>query len=482
MKKVRREDPVVKLLNSGVREGVFPGGVLCASRKGRIYYDISVGFATLSPFSLPLVATALFDVASLTKAVATTSAAMYLINSGDLELETRVGSVFKSFQRGRLGDITVRDLLNHASGLPAHWELFKELDALRKKGEGPSLGEESLDWAIERIAEIGLAAPPRTKAIYSDLGFIVLGRMIEKIAQQDLDSFCREKIFSPLGMCDTFFLPLFDEPLRNERIKGRQIAATEDCSRRGKLLRGEVHDDNCYSLGGVAGHAGLFSTAQDLHRFALTMMRCARGEASFFPPSLVREFWTKQQIVSNSSWALGWDTPSPRGSQAGQFFSRSFSVGHLGFTGCSLWIDWEKEIIAIFLTNRVHPSRANDKIKKFRPLLHDLLYTILFPQINLPNLPQRSFASNLSGQKVVLPPSSKRGIPSNLPVLKAPEEGLSQRTSLSRFSADSCLPPYLRDPFVKSEISQNLFEPLTADPEVEEYLRGCLEEILFTKE
>ncbi len=378
---VSNKDPVLQLLREGIRKGIFPGAALCVSRRGSVRYDHALGKAMLEPNEIPLVTSALFDVASLTKPIVTTTAIMLLIGAGEIELDHPVSRFIPSFRRKDKEGITIRHLLSHSSGLPAHLPFYEELEALRAKGEGPEKGAESIRWVVERIAELEIG-PIGQKAVYSDLGFMVLGHLVELVSQQSLDQFSQEHIFQPLGMEDTFFLPLYDEELRRERMKGRQIVATEKCPWRKKVLLGEVHDDNCYSLGGVAGHAGLFSTTADIHRFASTLLRCSKGVGTFLPPELIQEFWTIQDTVEGSTFALGWDTPSPEGSQAGDLFSKN-SVGHLGFTGCSLWIDRDQEVIIILLTNRVHPTRENDEIRRLRPLVHNTIRRLIEDSVPL---------------------------------------------------------------------------------------------------
>jgi|GEM_PF-50426 len=375
-------DPVLQLLRQAIKRGVFPGAVLCASREGDVRYDHALGWAALEPAQLPLVAQAIFDVASLTKPVATAAAVMALLDAGELELDAPVAKWMPLFARPNKEKITIRHLLCHAAGLPAHLKFYERLHRMRQKEEGPALGTASVDWVIEEIARLE-TLPPGECTVYSDLGYIVLGRLIEVIAGASLDDFCRENIFLPLGMEDTFFLPSHQPEKREQRLRGRQIAATERCPWRERILVGEVHDDNCHAMGGIAGHAGLFSTMADLHRFSLTLLRCSQDRASFFSPSVVREFWRTQGLVDGSTWALGWDTPSPEGSSAGELFSRC-SVGHLAFTGCSIWIDRDESIIVILLTNRVHPSRSNEEIRRFRPLIHNTIYGLITKPSPLP--------------------------------------------------------------------------------------------------
>lgn len=444
---IANRDPVLLLLREASRKRICPGGVICASRQGVVRYDHAVGYASLYPVPLPLVATAVFDVASLTKAVATTAAVMLLIDAGDLDLDLRISGIFPVFKKTNKSQITVRHLLNHCSGLPAHVEFFKELNSLRKQGEGPAPGPDSVDWVVEKIAQAP-AIPIETQNIYSDLGFMLLGRMIEKITEQPLDQFCREQIFLPLGMESTFYLPLLPNVPRKERLRGRQIVATEQCPWRGRLLRGEVHDDNCSAMGGVAGHAGLFSTTHDLHRFALTLLRCSKGESNFFSPAVVQEFWRKQDRVVGSTWALGWDTPSLEGSQAGSHFSCN-SVGHLGFTGCSMWIDRDADLIVIFLSNRVHPSRDNPGITQLRPVIHNVLHSLLTQRPTLHPPPYET-----SGEQELQNNSEIEG--SSRPVLHPPPNA----SALS-------FEPYTR---VNSSSSTTLPEPAveTQMPETED--------------
>jgi CubicO group peptidase (beta-lactamase class C family) len=203
---------------------------------------------------------------------------------------------------------------------------------------------------------------PRTKMVYSDLGILLLGEILERVTGKDLASMAREEIFEPLDMDDTMFQP--DASLRS------RIAPTERDPWRGRVVQGEVHDENAYGLGGVAPHAGLFSTARSLAQFAQMMINGGAGNGRrLLNPETIALFTSRANLVQGSSRALGWDTPSEE-SSAGRFFSAS-SYGHTGFTGTSLWIDPERELFVILLTNRVHPTRENPKIADLRPAFHD---------------------------------------------------------------------------------------------------------------
>jgi CubicO group peptidase (beta-lactamase class C family) len=193
---------------------------------------------------------------------------------------------------------------------------------------------------------------------------------VELVSRMPLDRFCQERIVRPLGLRSTSFIDLGRLRRRQYNAVSEAIAPTEQCPWRERVLCGEVHDDNAWAMGGVAGHAGLFATAADVDVLAGRLHACWRGEDDFVPAEIVREFWRRDGTVADSSWALGWDTPSATGSSAGGKLS-SHAVGHLGFTGTSLWIDLERDVRIVLLTNRVHPRRDNDRIRQVRPRVHD---------------------------------------------------------------------------------------------------------------
>ncbi|HEY2749531.1 MAG TPA: serine hydrolase domain-containing protein [Polyangia bacterium] len=273
----------------------------------------------------------LFDIASLTKALSTTTLAMMAIEEGALALDDRPRR-----------DVSVAELLSHASGLPA----WKALGATRAE-------------VLRAVADEPLVSAPGTVARYSDLGFILLGATVENALGAPLDAAFARRVAEPLGIGTIF----------NPRERGR-CAPTEG------ELRGVVHDENARAMGGVAGHAGLFSTARDVSRIVHALVAAWHGVRSTSTPRLlpaarVRQMWTPS-TVPGSTWCLGWDRPSATGSSAGERWPKD-GVGHLGFTGCSIWIDPPRARWVILLSNRVHPTRANDAIKQLRPELHDAL-------------------------------------------------------------------------------------------------------------
>ena len=284
-----------------------------------------------------------FDVASLTKALCTAQLAMHSVDEGRLGLDEVV-----HHGPGAGHPITVRHLLGHSAGLPA-WQLLQPAPGF----DDPRAG------IVETVRRTPLQAPPGARSVYSDLGFILLGDLIEQRLGDRLDRLFSARIAHPLGLQTSF------GPCPSDRC-----APTEG------EIRGVVHDENCRAMGGVAGHAGLFSTARDVSRIVAALVAAWRGApASVVSSSTVRAFWSPCG-VAGSTWCLGWDRPSLEGSSAGTLWPRD-GVGHLGFTGCSIWIAPALGRWVVLLSNRVHPSRANEAIKAFRPQLHDAVWRAL---------------------------------------------------------------------------------------------------------
>jgi CubicO group peptidase (beta-lactamase class C family) len=361
-------------MDRAVERGVFPGCVLLVREAERVFYLRAFGSRSIEPERTPMEEGTIFDLSSLTKALATSVAVMLLVRDGKLALDDRVTRFFHNFGVFGKTHVTFRHLLSHCSGLPAWRPYYKEiLQGERKGGKVNFLASDGAKkFVYQQLNRERLEAPPGTKAIYSDLGFMLLGAVIEEVSSGGLDRFCRERIFRPLGLRSTAFVDL--TMLRTRRLEPitAMIAPTERCPWRKRVLCGEVHDDNAYAMGGVAGHAGLFGSARDIDVLLCRLEASYSGHDSFVPAEILREFWTRADLVPGSTWALGWDTPASQGSMAGSFFSPS-TVGHLGFTGTSVWVDLERGRHVILLSNRVHPGRDNDAIRDFRPVIHDLV-------------------------------------------------------------------------------------------------------------
>lgn len=365
--------PVEEAFQEAISQGVFPGAVVLVGREGRVVFEKAFGFRSLLPVRTPMELATIFDLASLTKSLATAPAIMLLVKERKIRLEDRVTRFFPNFGVFGKTHVTFRHLLAHCSGLPAWKPYYEEIVKGEKEGRINFVASRGARSHIfENIHREKSLAPPGSQALYSDLGFMLLGEVIEEISGWALDRFCQDRIFRPIGLRSTSFIDLTH--LRTRRLEPvrEMIAPTENCPWRKRILCGEVHDDNAYVMGGVAGHAGLFSCVRDIHALLTRLRSSLRADDSFFPPGLLQEFLQRDRGAIGSTYALGWDTPSAEGSSSGTLFSPR-SVGHLGFTGTSLWWDLEKDCHVILLTNRIHPSRSNEKIKEFRPLIHDLI-------------------------------------------------------------------------------------------------------------
>ena len=371
----RKLGRVDKAIDKAMEKAEMPGAVLLARmpKHGELIEHASRhGFAVVRPERLAMTRETIFDLASLTKPLATTTAVMLLVNDGAVALDDPVSKHLPTFSERDKDAVTVRHLLTHSAGLKPIRKFHEELlERERKKGERWIGTPQARDFVVERVLRSGLVHEPGKAAVYGDLDFITLGALVEAVSHQPLDVFCEERIFAPLGMSDTFFVRLGDGEQGLPPAIQQRIAATENCSWRDRVLWGEVHDANASVMGGVAGHAGLFSTADDVMKFALTLLDVWHGRSEVWPQELLREFTTRQKLPEASDWALGWDTPTPGASSSGKHFSQN-SVGHLGFTGTSLWIDLDAEAVVVFLTNRCHQVAKFSRFE-LRPVVHDLV-------------------------------------------------------------------------------------------------------------
>ena len=347
-------------MQSAISDGVFPGGVLMASRQGQVRIHQAFGLADLTT-EIPVSTQTIFDLASLTKPLATTLVVLTLMEHAQLTLDHTLGDFMVTSRGTEKADISIRHLLYHNSGLPDYRPYFKVLD--------PADPTRNRTLILSRILEEPLKYAIGEKVIYSDLGFILLRGVIEAASGRRLDDIVREEIYLPMQLEDLFF----GDPQNPRPVNG--FASTENCPWRQGLIRGVVHDENAYAVGGVDGHAGLFGTAADVHGLLLEILEAYSQDRSrgVFNPGLLRDFL---DYGKGTERALGFDRPSVKGSASGCCFSGN-SVGHLGFSGTSFWMDLDRSIIIILLTNRIHPSRDNEKIREFRPILHDAIMKIL---------------------------------------------------------------------------------------------------------
>jgi CubicO group peptidase (beta-lactamase class C family) len=367
---------VDRAIEKAIERAEIPGAVVLARMPwgGEMLEHFAChGLAVLRPERIPMARDTIFDLASLTKPLATTTAVMLLASDGALSLDDPVTKFLPVFAERDKETVTLRHLLTHSSGLKP-WRGFHELllERERKLGERLIGTPAAREFVLDRVLRSGLVHEPGAAAVYGDLDFITLGAVVEAVSRQPLDEFCAARVFGPLGMRDTFFVRLSDgEPGLPAPLR-RRVAATENCPWRGRVVWGEVHDPNASVMGGVAGHAGLFSTAADVMTFAQALLDAWHGRSDGFPGELLRAFTKRQGLPPNSDWALGWDTPTEGASSSGRHFSKQ-SVGHLGFTGTSLWIDLPRELVVVLLTNRVHLVAKRSRFE-LRPLVHDLVF------------------------------------------------------------------------------------------------------------
>lgn len=364
-------NPLQATLQAAVDDGAFPGAVLAVRLRGTLIYEGAVGH--LSP-QIPgegVTIHTCYDLASLTKVLATTTALLLLMQRGKLTLDDRIDRILIALQGSAAGAASIHQLLTHSSGLPG-WRPYYERLASLEAGQSGFPGRTAAREAVlGYIAQEALVYERGSRSLYSDLGFMLLGWAVERLAGESLDQFCNNQIYRPLEAQPLAYVPRESQAMPAASLESHAIAPTEDDPWRGRMLCGEVHDENAFALGGVAGHAGLFGTARAVLAVAKAWMDGRRGKTGLLQPDLVTLFTTRQQGIPNASWALGWDTPSAPSSSGTRFTPESF--GHLGYTGTSLWIDPVKELEVVLLSNRVHPTRKNERIKTFRPLIHDLI-------------------------------------------------------------------------------------------------------------
>lgn len=343
------------ILRSGIGQRAFPSAAVAITQHGKLIAHKGLGHFTYEAASPAVTAETVYDLASVTKVIATATACMILYERGLLKLEQPIAELLPGFasqqDAARRRQITLRMLLAHSSGLPAYVRLFQTAH--------------NKDELLQQALRVPLTADPGTRAEYSDIGFILLGQAIEKLSGEPLDQFCQREIFAKLNLAQTCFNPSAD-------LKSAIPPTEDDRTFRHRLIQGEVNDENASVMGGVAGHAGCFSTALDVLVFAQCMLS---GGTPLVKKETLEIFTRRQDSPTGTSRALGWDTPS-QPSQSGKYFS-SRSYGHLGYTGTSLWIDPDRQLSVTLLTNRTWPDRGSQSIKQIRPAFHDAVIEAL---------------------------------------------------------------------------------------------------------
>jgi serine-type D-Ala-D-Ala carboxypeptidase len=339
------------ILGSGINQRAFPGAAVAIAHQGELIAHKGLGHFTYDATSPAVTAETIYDLASVTKVIATTTACMILYDRGLLKLDQPILELLPGFgdndaeQNDGRRQITLRMLLAHSSGLPAYVKLFQTAH--------------NKDELLQQALRVALTAAPGSRAEYSDIGFILLSHALEKLSGEPLDEFCQREIFAKLNFASTCFNP----PIS---LRPAIPPTEDDRTFRHRVIQGEVNDENAFVMGGVAGHAGCFSSALDVSVFAHCMLQ---GGSPLVKKETLEIFTRRQDSPSGTSRALGWDTPS-QPSQSGKYFS-SRSYGHLGYTGTSLWIDPDRQLSVTLLTNRTWPDRGSQSIKQIRPAFHN---------------------------------------------------------------------------------------------------------------
>ncbi len=356
------EKPLETLFEKGLAKGVFTAAA-CAiftergDRPGRLIK--TWGRTRKGKKGENVTPYTIFDLASLTKPLCTTLSILCLIDQGVLDWSDSLDKLLKTDIETGKRNIRLDQLLSHSSGLKPYRPYFTDF--------APEIKKDNKKKLIKALLKEPLAYEPGSECRYSDLGFMLLGEVVERLSGRQLDSFFNEKIIKPLKIEEALF---FNALNRNKNKKTEKFAATEKCPWRGRVIQGEVHDEHAWLMGGVAGHAGLFGTIKAVLLMTEKILCQWRNQENFPAYSTTTLQKALKKKYSDQTWCMGFDTPTPGGSSGGKYISPR-SVGHLGYTGTSFWIDPERDLIMILLTNRVYPTRKNEQIRMFRPLFHD---------------------------------------------------------------------------------------------------------------
>lgn len=362
-----------EFVEDGIKNGVFPCAAVGVCFKNGDENKKTILFVkniiNKNKKSL-LINKKLFDIASLTKPFATVLSLLSLVKEKKLTINDKLIDILPDKDMSEvIGSVTIEQLLSHSAGFPDHREYYKYLLKI-------PVGNRK-DLLFNLLLKEPLVYQPGSKVIYSDLGYMLLGILIEKISGMEQDYYFNKMITGPIGLEEHIFY----NPIGSEEHRKEQFAPVEDCPWRGRVLQGEVSDENCWALGGVAGHAGLYGDIYGVLELTELIMDIWLGKRTH--PNInsqdLTSFLQRRSTIAGNTWCLGFDTPTPGKSSSGKYLSTT-SVGHLGFTGTSFWIDPERELAIVILSNRVHPSRDNELIKQFRPAFHDKVVELLGQQ------------------------------------------------------------------------------------------------------
>ena len=372
-------EQIDQMLSEALVQEVFPGCVLLVGRNGQPLYYKSCGYRSKPAedsdltSAAPMTAEMVFDIAAVTEVFITTTILMQLVSSGVVSLNDRIYRYIQAFAVSGKETVTIGHVLSQASGLAQYQSFYEELDHENNSRRLGIMGSRSArEYVYNSINRSSIKFAPGSRQLYSDLGYMLLGQLIEMLTGLSLERAAQKYIFQPLQLQSSGFVNM--EVVKRKGLSPNTaiIAPTEDCAWRKREICGEVHDENAWAMGGVAGHSGMFSTAADLHRFASELIFCWQGKSEFLDRQVLQTFWSGQGISAEGSWVYGWEHPSRDNRMLESGLSPA-AVGQNGLTGCSLWIDPEKGLDIVLMTNRINLGRNNKKIMAFRAELTRLV-------------------------------------------------------------------------------------------------------------
>lgn len=362
------------VIEEGLKEGVAPAMVLAAGNSEGLLYEQAFGVKhNVSDKKLPAQATernTVFDLANVSAAIATSIVFMRLVQEGKLNLHDKIARYIDGFSVHGKSTASIAQVLSHSAGLPNWLPFFEDLvreNAGARMGILASRG--ARDYVLNAIKRLQFKYTPGTRQVYSDIGYILLGMLIERLTGLGLEKAVYRDVFRPLGMKSSSYIDLSLMKRRGIHPVPELIAPTEHCPWRKRVLCGEVHDDNAWAMGGIAGHAGVFSSAQDVFRIGQELLLASQGKSTFLDAAVLQDFWSKPPVPREQGWSYGWSYPHEENGMHASGLSED-ARGVNGFTGCSLWIEPAQDLVVVLLSNRIHPHRSNRRMASFRPRLH----------------------------------------------------------------------------------------------------------------